>query len=54
MGKTIYDIAKELNVAPSTVSKALNGKSGISDKTREKILKYAEEVRYYANYNASN
>ncbi len=53
MGKTIYDIAKELNVAPSTVSKALNGKSGISDKTREKILKYAEEVRYYANYNAS-
>lgn len=53
MGKTIYDIAKELNVAPSTVSKALNGRSGISDRMRKKIQKYADEVRYYANSNAS-
>ncbi|MFW5913951.1 MAG: LacI family DNA-binding transcriptional regulator, partial [Bacillota bacterium] len=53
MGKTIYDIAKELGVAPSTVSKALNGRNGISEPMREKIVKYADEVRYYANSNAS-
>lgn len=53
MAKTIYDISKELNVAPSTVSKALNGRSGISDNTRKKILDYANKVRYYANSNAS-
>lgn len=53
MGKTIYDIAKELGVAPSTVSKALNGRNGISERMRKKIQKYADEVRYYANSNAS-
>ncbi len=53
MRKTIYDIAKELNVAPSTVSKALNNKSGISEKMRQKIQQYAKDVRYYADWNAS-
>jgi|AntRauTorckE6833_2_1112554.scaffolds.fasta_scaffold01039_7 LacI family transcriptional regulator len=53
MRKTIYDIAKELNVAPSTVSKALNGRSGISEAMRKKITDYANEVRFYADANAS-
>jgi len=53
MKKTIYDIAKELKVAPSTVSKALNNASGISEKTRKKIKDYANSVRYFPNANAS-
>lgn len=53
MKKTIYDIAKELKVAPSTVSKALNNSTGISEKTRKKIQAYADQVRYYPNANAS-
>ncbi|QMS84439.1 LacI family DNA-binding transcriptional regulator [Candidatus Xianfuyuplasma coldseepsis] len=50
---TIYDIAKALGVAPSTVSKALNGGSGVSEKTRNKIIRYANKVRYIPNANAS-
>jgi len=53
MKKTIYDIAKDLDVAPSTVSKALNNRSGISEKLKTKIQNYANEVRYYANASAS-
>lgn len=53
MKKTIYDIAKELGVAPSTVSKALNGGSGVSEKTRKKIVRYANKVRYIPNASAS-
>ncbi|MCG8390221.1 MAG: LacI family DNA-binding transcriptional regulator, partial [Cytophagales bacterium] len=32
---TIYDIAKELNIAASTVSRALNNNPRISKKTRK-------------------
>ncbi len=53
MKKTIYDISKELGVAPSTVSKALNGGSGVSEKTRKKIIRYANKVRYIPNASAS-
>lgn len=53
MKKTIYDIAKELGVAPSTVSKALNGGTGVSEKTRKKIIRYANKVRYIPNASAS-
>jgi DNA-binding LacI/PurR family transcriptional regulator len=42
----IDDIAKLANVSKSAVSLALNGKIGVSDKTREKILKIAEEHGY--------
>ncbi len=54
MKKTIYEVASELNVAPSTISKALNGSPGVSDKLRKKILDYAKEVNYFANPIASN
>lgn len=53
MKKTIYDIANELGVAPSTVSKAISGSPGVSDKMRKKVMNYIKEVRYFPNANAS-
>lgn len=53
MKKNIYDIARELNVAPSTVSKALNNTAGISDKMRKRVINYCNEVRYFPNSNAA-
>ncbi len=46
MGLTITKIAKELNISPSTVSKALNNREGIGNLLRLKIQKYAEERGY--------
>ena len=40
---TIYDIAKEAGVSASTVSRVMNGKPGISEKTREKIRALLEK-----------
>ncbi|MBB5441139.1 LacI family transcriptional regulator [Pedobacter sp. AK017] len=51
---TIYDIAKKLNLNPSSVSRALNHSKNISTATRELILKTAEELNYKANSMASN
>ncbi|WP_077622544.1 LacI family DNA-binding transcriptional regulator [Sediminibacillus massiliensis] len=42
----INDIAKLANVSKSAVSLALNGKNGVSQATREKILKIAQEHGY--------
>lgn len=46
---TIKDIAKILNVSPSTVSRAINGNSEISPETTKKILEVAEELNYIPN-----
>lgn len=46
---TIKDIAKMAGVAESTVSRALNDKKGVSEKTRKKILKIAEKNNYRPN-----
>lgn len=49
---SIIDIAKQLNISQATVSFILNGKSKerrISDKTTQKVLKFAEEVGYKPN-----
>lgn len=51
---TIYDIARKLDLNPSSVSRALNNSSTISIATRELILKTAEELNYKANSMASN
>ncbi len=51
---TIYDIAKELNVAPSTVSRALTNSKLISPPTRKRILDKAQELGYRHNSFASN
>ncbi|MEC9485210.1 MAG: LacI family DNA-binding transcriptional regulator [Candidatus Izemoplasma sp.] len=53
MKKTIYDIAEELGVAPSTVSKALNNSGGISERMKKRVVDYANKVRYFPNSNAS-
>ncbi len=46
---TIKDIARLANVAPSTVSKALNGRSDIGAETREAVLKIAKEHNFSPN-----
>lgn len=45
----IKDIAKAANVSISTVSYALNGSSKVTEKTRAKIVKLAEELNYIPN-----
>ncbi|MER2173646.1 MAG: LacI family DNA-binding transcriptional regulator [Carnobacterium sp.] len=45
----IKDIAKAANVSISTVSYALNGSSKVTEKTRAKIVKIAEELNYIPN-----
>ncbi len=43
---TIKDIAKLANVSVSTVSKALNARADVSERTRKKILQIAEQINY--------
>lgn len=50
----IYDIAKELNLAPSTISKAINGTKGISEATRKRVLEYIKLKGYSPNIAASS
>lgn len=49
---TIYDIAKRAGCASSTVSKALNNSSEVSQKRKEEILAIAKEMGYVPNANA--
>lgn len=44
---TIKDIAKLAKCSPSTVSKALNNKFDVSEKTRARILKIAEKHNFH-------
>ncbi len=44
----MQDIAARLGVSTMTVSKALSGKSGVSEETREKVKQLAEEMGYIA------
>lgn len=46
---TIKDVARKLNIAVSTVSRAFNNKYDIRKETRELILKTAEEMGYHPN-----
>lgn len=40
---TLDEIAKELGVSTSTVSRALSGKGRIGEKTRSRIVSFVEE-----------
>lgn len=46
---TINDIAKAANVTKATVSYVLNNKPGVSEETRQKILKIMKEMNYHPN-----
>ena len=52
MRATIKDIAKVLDLSPSTVSRALRDCSSVSKKTREKILHIAQSMGYQPNLTA--
>lgn len=49
MSITIKDIARELGISYSAVSRALNNKPGVSEKTRRKVLEAAEKMGYQPN-----
>lgn len=51
---TIHDIARELKISASTVSRALNNNPRISKATRDKIKAFALEMGYQPNTIASN
>lgn len=51
---TIYDIARKLNVSPTTVSRALNDNSLVNKTTRKKIQNTAAEMEFRLNTFASN
>jgi LacI family transcriptional regulator len=54
MRMTITDIAKLANVSKSAVSIVLNNKTGVSDKTRSKILSVIKKYNYNPNYIAKS
>jgi LacI family repressor for deo operon, udp, cdd, tsx, nupC, and nupG len=51
---TIYDIAEKLNLAPSSVSRALSNSGSVKESTRKLVLKTAEELNYKMNTLASS
>jgi DNA-binding LacI/PurR family transcriptional regulator len=51
---TIYDLAKELGVSASYVSRALNNHPSTSKKMRDKVKKKAAELNYKHNSHAAN
>lgn len=46
---TIGDIAQELGVSKTTVSRAISGKGRIGEQTRQRVLQYIEECHYSPN-----
>ncbi len=51
---TIYDIAKKVGCASSTVSRALNGTRNVNPILKAQIVKTAKEMGYIANVTARN
>jgi DNA-binding LacI/PurR family transcriptional regulator len=45
----IHDLARHLNVSIGTVSRALNGRSDVSEETRKRVLEAAETLGYSPN-----
>ena len=51
---TISSIAEVLNLAPSTVSRALNDHYSISEETKKRVTKLAQQLGYQPNLHASS
>jgi LacI family transcriptional regulator len=51
---TIYDVAKALNISPSTVSRGLQDHPHVKKETKKNIIAKAEEMGYQQNKFASN
>jgi LacI family transcriptional regulator len=47
LSHTIYDIARQAGVSIATVSRVFNESAKVSQKTREKVLKIADQAGYY-------
>jgi DNA-binding LacI/PurR family transcriptional regulator len=52
MSKSITEVAKDLNLAPSTISKVVNNNGRVGAETRKRVLEYVKEVGYVANSSA--
>ncbi|MFE3448955.1 LacI family DNA-binding transcriptional regulator [Nonomuraea sp. NPDC059194] len=48
-GPTIYEVAERAGVSIATVSRALRGTGPVSGRSREKVLKAVEELRFVPN-----
>ena len=48
----ITELAKKIGVSTSSVSRALNNHSNISQRTKDKIFKAAQKYNYFPNLNA--
>lgn len=46
---TIFDIARELNISKSTVSRALTGHPNVNENTKKLVLELAEKMDYQRN-----
>jgi DNA-binding LacI/PurR family transcriptional regulator len=46
---TISDLARRLHISKASVSYALNGRAGVSDETRQRVLDLAEELGFHPN-----
>src|SRR6185312_8034870 len=51
---TIHDIARELNIAVATVSRALNDHPAVKDTTRKAVQQTAKRLNYHPNKIASS
>ena len=52
MSSGVVDIARRCEVSPSTVCRALNGKSDINEETRRRVLTACDELGYARNSSA--
>jgi DNA-binding LacI/PurR family transcriptional regulator len=46
---TISDLARRLDISKASVSYALNGRSGVSEETRQRVLSLAAELGFHPN-----
>ncbi len=46
---TIHDVARELGVSASTVSRAISGKGRIGEETRQRVLQFIQDSSFHPN-----